>query len=161
MKPIVSLIAAIDEGRAIGKDNALIWDLPSDLKRFKQITSGHPIIMGRKTFESIGRPLPNRTNIIITRDQNYTADGCVVTHSLDEALEKAMAIEQQEIFIIGGGQIFEQAISRADKLYLTVVEGTHGADSFFPDYSAFTKILKKESGSGSGLNFTYLELARQ
>lgn len=159
-EPIISLIAAIDENRAIGKDNKLIWDLPSDLRRFKQITTGHPIVMGRKTFESIGRPLPNRTNIIITRDQNYSAPGSVVTHSLEEALKKAREVEQQEIFIIGGGQIFEQAIGRADKLYLTVVQGTHDADSFFPDYSIFTKVLKKESGSENGLNFTYLELAR-
>ncbi|MBI3261208.1 dihydrofolate reductase [Candidatus Berkelbacteria bacterium] len=160
MNPIISLIAVIDEGRAIGKDNKLIWDLPSDLKRFKQITTGHPIVMGRKTFESIGRPLPNRTNIIITRDQRYTAAGCVVVHSLDEALTKARAIEQNEIFVIGGGQIFEQVIGKANKLYLTIVKGRHDADSFFPDYSAFTKVLNQESGSENGLSFTYLELAR-
>lgn len=158
--PLISLIAAIDESRAIGKDNKLIWDLPSDLKRFKQITSGHPIIIGRKTFESIGRPLPNRTNIVITRDPGYSPAGCLVAHSLDEALEKARDVEQTEIFIIGGGQIFEQAIGRADKLYLTVVQGAHDADSFFPDCSAFTKVLKQESGSENNINYTYLELAR-
>lgn len=157
---MISLIAAIDEGRAIGKDNKLIWDLPSDLKRFKQITAGHPIIMGRKTFESIGRPLPSRTNIIITRNHSYTPAGCLVTHSLDEALQKARAIEEHEIFIIGGGQIFEQAIGLANKIYLTVIAGTHDADSFFPDYSAFTKVLKKESGSENNINYSYLELAR-
>jgi len=160
MKPIISLVAAIDEGRAIGKDNKLIWDLPSDLKRFKQITTGHPIIMGRKTFESIGRRLPNRTNIIITRDRKYTTDGCLIVHSLDEALIKARAVEQNEIFVIGGGQIFEQAITQADKLYLTIIKGSHDGDSFFPDYSAFSKVLKRETGSENNLSYTYLELIR-
>ena len=128
----ISLIAAIGKNRALGKDNKLIYHIPEDLKRFKEITSGHPIIMGRKTYESIGRPLPNRTNIIITRDPNYSAEEVVIVHSLDEALQKA---EGEEVFIIGGGQIYQEALKTGliTEMFITHVNHVYGADTFFPE----------------------------
>lgn len=155
----ISLIAAIaSENRALGKNNRLIYHIPEDLKRFKEITSGHPIIMGRKTFESIGQPLPNRTNIIITRDLEYYVEGVEVVHSLDEALKEAEGTD--EVFIIGGGQIYQEAISKADKLYLTVVEGNPDADTFFPDYSEFKKVVFEENHGKDGLKYKLLDLER-
>src|SRR5258708_35493960 len=107
----ISIIVAIDSKNGIGRDNKLLWNIPEDLKRFKELTWGHPIIMGRKTFESIGRVLPYRTNIIVSRDPNYKVKDALVVHSLEEALEKAkMCAGSTETFIIGGGQIFEQAL---------------------------------------------------
>ena len=111
---MITLIAAAAENNALGKDNDLLWHLPEDFKRFKQITSGHYIIMGRKTFESFPKPLPNRTHIIITRQKEYLADGCLVVHSLEEALE--ISPQNEEVFIIGGAQIYKQALPFADKI---------------------------------------------
>lgn len=157
-KPKISLMAAIaSENRALGKDNKLIYKIPDDLERFKNLTSGHTIIMGRKTFESIGRPLTNRTNIVISSDPNYKAEGITVVHSLDEALGQL----QGEIFIIGGGQIYQEAIGLADKLYLTVVEGNPEADTFFPDYSDFKKVIwQSEELQSDGFKYKFLELER-
>ncbi|MEK7617825.1 MAG: dihydrofolate reductase [Patescibacteria group bacterium] len=161
MEPKISLIVAIAKNRAIGKDNKLLWYLPEDLKRFKKLTTGHAIIMGRKTFESIGKPLPNRTNIIVTRDPVYKAEGCFVAHSVEEAIYKAQSFEKNEIFIIGGGQIFEQALGLADKLYVTIVEKEyHDADSFFPEYSHFTKIILQEEDEYEGMKYKFLELEK-
>lgn len=158
--PIISLIAAIDEQRGLGKNNQLLFKIPEDLKRFRDITRNHVIIMGRKTFESIGRALPDRMNIVITRDKNFKANGITVVHSLDEALVVAPSYgANREIFIIGGGEIYNQAIDKADKLYLTVVKGTYDADTFFPDYSAFTK-TRTEQGNDPSYQFTFFELAR-
>lgn len=168
MKVKVSLIAAIAAGnRAIGKNNRLIFHIPEDLKRFKKITSGHVVIMGRKTFEAIGHPLPNRTNIIITRDPEYFVEGTVVVHSFDEALRQdfgelsrtAQGIET-EVFVIGGGQIYQAAIGLADKLYLTIVEGNPEADTFFPDYSDFKKKVFEENHESDGLKYKFLDLER-
>lgn len=164
-KPKISIIAAIAKNRAIGKKNTLLWRISEELKRFKKITTGHPIIMGRKTFESIGRPLPNRTNIVVTRNPNYKAAGVLVTDSLDAAIEKAKnnppeGGDSREIFIIGGGQIYEQAIKLADKLYLTIVEGEYEADTFFPDYSEFDKVVYEESRVSEGYKYKFLELER-
>lgn len=158
----ISLIAAIASGnRALGLNNRLIYHIPEDIKRFKEITSGHPIIMGRKTFESIGVPLPNRTNIIITRDLEYYAEEIEVVHSLDEALKQAQGKPgQEEIFIIGGGQIYQEAISKADKLYLTVVEGSPEADTFFPDFQEFKKIVSEENHESDELKYKFLTLER-
>lgn len=158
---MISIIAAISENRALGKDNKLIWHIPEDLKRFKKITSSHPVIMGRKTFESIGSPLPQRVNIVITKDSHYQADGCVVVHSLDEAIQKAQETTPSEIFIIGGGQIFTQAIGIVDKLYLTIVKGDHVADVFFPDYSAFKKIVYQQEASSNGYTYTFIDLEKK
>ena len=127
---MISIIVAADENNVIGKDNDLIWHLPDDLKFFKNLTSGHPIIMGRKTFESIGRPLPNRTNIIITRDTAFQADGCVVVHSLGEALGKT---KNQDVFIVGGEQVYRLALPKTDRVHLTRVHHSFDGDRFFPE----------------------------
>jgi len=132
----IILIAAFTDNRVLGKDNQLIWHLPEDLKNFKRLTSGHPIIMGRKTYESLGKPLPNRTNIIITRNTDYQAAGCVVTTSLSEALEKAAQTGTDKAFVIGGGEIYTQALPLANLMYLTHVHTTLEGDTFFPEFSA-------------------------
>ncbi len=135
---IVSLIAALDRRRGIGKDNQLPWHLPADLKRFREITTGHHIITGRKTFESIiaigGKPLPGRTTIIITRNQDYAAEGCFSAHSLADALALARTRGEQEAFVIGGAEIYAQALPQADRLYLTLVDAEVEADAFFPAF---------------------------
>lgn len=158
------MIAAIASGnRALGKDNKLIYHIPEDLQRFKKLTEEHVIIMGRKTFESIGKPLPNRTNIVITHDKTYSAEGIIVVHSLDEALrsfDKLMTQGDNEVFVIGGGQIYQEAISKADKLYLTIVEGSPDADTFFPDYSEFKKVVFEEEHKSDGLKYKFLTLER-
>jgi dihydrofolate reductase len=146
---MISLIVAMDKNNLIGGENKLLWNIPGELKRFREITSGHPIIMGRKTHQSIGRVLPNRTNIIITRDQDYQVDGAIVVHSLEEALEKAKSeIGSDEIFVIGGGQIYAQALPVTDRLYLTIVEGEYEGDTHFPDYSAFSRVVDIQEFSG-------------
>jgi len=128
---MITIIAAVASNNALGKDNQLIWHLPADLKRFKRITTGHHIIMGRKTFESLGKALPNRTTIIITRTKKYTAEDCIVVSSLDEALSKAKS--DKNPFILGGAQIYKQAIKIADVLDLTLVHNDFEADVFFPE----------------------------
>ncbi|MBL4724380.1 MAG: dihydrofolate reductase [Lutibacter sp.] len=127
---MITIIAAVAENNALGKDNQLIWHLPADLKRFKKVTLNHHIIMGRKTFESLGKPLPNRTSIIITRNTTYKADGCIVVNSLQEALEAAK--EDENPYILGGADIYNQAIKIADELDLTFVHHSFEADAFFP-----------------------------
>tara|TARA_R110001583_G_scaffold8413_6_gene40207 strand:- start:3074 stop:3556 length:483 start_codon:yes stop_codon:yes gene_type:complete len=127
---MITIIAAIADNNALGKDNQLIWHLPADLKRFKQVTLNHHIIMGRKTFESLGKPLPNRTTIIITRNTNYKVENCIVVNSLEEALEAAKPDENP--YILGGADIYNQAIKIADKLDLTYVHHLFEADAFFP-----------------------------
>ena len=133
---IISLIAAMDEKRGIGVEGRLPWHLPADLKRFKSLTMGHHLIMGRKTFESIGRPLPGRTTIIVTRDQGFQPEGCLVAHSLETALEFARLDLEDEVFVIGGAEIFVQAIESADRIYLTQVHTSLPADVYFPEYAA-------------------------
>ena len=127
---MITMIAAIGSNNAIGKDNDLLWHLPNDLKRFKRVTAGHCVIMGRKTFESLGKPLPKRTNIIISRNEHYTAEGCVVVDSLEAALEAAAA--DPNPFILGGAQIYAQALPLADVLDITLVKASLEADAFFP-----------------------------
>lgn len=132
-RPLLSAIVAMDENRAIGHQNRLPWHLPADLKHFKSLTTGHAILMGRKTFESIGKPLPNRTNIILTRDPNYQVPGCITVTSIDNAIQEALSLHQQhEIFIIGGAEIFQQLLPRIQQLYLTIVHHKFDADTFFP-----------------------------
>ena len=159
--PKISLISSLSaKSRAMGKDNKLLWRIPYDLKQLKKLTTGHVIIMGRKTYESIGHPLPNRVNIILTRDENWQAEGCIVVHSIDEALEIAREKEEQEIFIFGGEEIFRQTINIADKLYLTIVEDEPVADTFFPDYSWFKKIVKQEEHEYNGLKYRIVEFEK-
>ena len=128
---LLSIIVAVSENGVIGLNNQLIWRLPDDLKRFKQLTLGHPMIMGRKTFESIGKPLPGRQSIIITRDENFSFEGTIVAHSLEEAVDEAKKSGADEAFIIGGGDIYNQVQDIADKLYITEVHTNTEGDSFF------------------------------
>lgn len=134
---MITTIVAKAENNIIGNNNELIWHLPNDLKRFKALTSGHPIIMGRKTYESIGRPLPNRTNIVITRNPDWNAGGILVVNSLEEAIEKAKEIDEN-IFIIGGGNIYEQAMEISNALEVTEVHRLFEGDTKFPEINSDT-----------------------
>lgn len=129
----ITIIAAVGENNALGKDNDLLWHLPDDFKRFKKLTTGHFIIMGRKTFESFPKPLPNRTHIIVTRDKNYTTDHdqCLVVHSLEDAIK--LTHKDDSPFIIGGGEIYKQGEKFAEKLEITRVHSEFKADTFFPE----------------------------
>ncbi|GAM15289.1 dihydrofolate reductase [Mesobacillus selenatarsenatis] len=129
---MISLIWAMDENRVIGYHNQLPWRLPEDLKFFKRVTIGHPIAMGRKTYDSIGKPLPGRENIVITRDDNYDPEGCTVMHSIEEMLAYAAKNQSEEIFVIGGAEIFKEVLQHADKLYLTMIHHQFEGDTFFP-----------------------------
>lgn len=128
---MIILIAAASENNALGKDNQLIWHLPDDFKRFKQLTTGHYIVLGRKTFESFPKPLPNRTHVIITRQKNYKAEGCIIVNSVSEALQSVP--ENETVFIIGGAEIYNQTIAIADKIELTRVHTSIAADAFFSE----------------------------
>jgi dihydrofolate reductase len=128
---MITLIAAVAENNAIGKNNQLLWHLPADFKRFKEITTGHYIVMGRKTFESFPKPLPNRTHIVISRQKNYKPEGCIVVPSLEKALE--ISPKNEEVFIIGGGEIYKQSIAIANKLDITKVHQSFDGDVFFPE----------------------------
>lgn len=127
---MITIIAAIGKNRELGKDNDLIWHLPNDLKRFKKVTSNHDVIMGRKTYESLGKPLPNRTNIIITQNNNFSAEGCKIANSLEDALNICNDLNP---YILGGAQVYNQAIEFADVLDLTLVDAQLDADVFFPE----------------------------
>lgn len=130
---MISLIAAIGKNNELGKGNTLLWHLPADMKHFKQITTLHPVIMGRKTFESIGKPLPNRRNIVITRNVNYKRDDVELAYSLNEALD-LFPDQNEEIFIIGGAELYKQTMPIADKLYITHIDAEDKkADAFFPE----------------------------
>ena len=157
---IISLIAAVGKNNVIGADNKLPWKLSADLKRFRQITSGKPVIMGRKTFESIGRPLPNRINIIITRDKNYKADSCIVVHSAEEALNAAK--ENEEIMVIGGEQIFKEFLPKAGRMYLTIIDKKFEGDAYFPEYDGkeWKEFLKEEHEEG-GIKYAFVNLERR
>lgn len=137
---MTTIVVAMGEKNEIGFDNKLLWHLPTDLKHFKDLTSGHPIIMGRKTYESIGKALPNRTNIVISRKKNWFEEGILIVGSIKEALKFAKKIDEN-IFIIGGGKIYEQTIDMADKLEVTLVKADLKADTFFPKIDM--KIWKK------------------
>ncbi|WKL47153.1 dihydrofolate reductase [Flavobacterium pectinovorum] len=124
------MIAAVAENNALGKNNELVWHLPNDFKRFKELTTGHHIIMGRKTFESFPKPLPNRTHIVITRQENYNPDGCIVVNSIEKAI--AICPENEDSYIIGGGEIYNLGLQYADIIEITKVHHTFEADAFFP-----------------------------
>lgn len=131
-KTVVKILVACDENRVIGKNNTLIWHLPADLKRFKELTTGQVIIMGRKTYESIGRPLPNRINIVITRQTGYQPEGVIIVHSLEEALLKAKSLHRGDIYVVGGAEIYEQSMGLADEIELTQLHDIFDGDAFFP-----------------------------
>ncbi|HVY73141.1 MAG TPA: dihydrofolate reductase [Candidatus Paceibacterota bacterium] len=166
MSARVAITVAIGRDREIGLNGKLLWHIPDDLKRFKNLTLGHPVIMGRKTFESIlnilGKPLPGRTNIVITRDQNWSYEGVLVFHSLEEALAKAHELEQEEIHIGGGSDLYKQALPFVDRLYLTLVDDTKEADTYFPEYEQeFTKKISEEVREQGGLKYTWVTLERE
>lgn len=141
---MVIIIAAIAKNNALGKDNQLIWHLPADLKRFKSITLGQTVVMGRKTFESLGKPLPNRKNIVITRNRNFKKEGVTMVNSLEEAL--AISKEKENIYILGGAEIYSQAFPLADLLDLTLIHEHFEADTFFPviDQSVWKEIKRED-----------------
>jgi len=156
------MIAAISENKVIGNKGKLPWHIPEDMKRFKELTTGNIVIMGRKTYESLPekyRPLPNRINIVVTRNKNYLFKHAFVCASLEEAINKAKEFSK-EIYIIGGAQIFEQSIKYAAKLYLTIVKGNFEGDAFFPDYSDFKKVVAKKESGNEKYQFTFLDLER-
>lgn len=129
-----SIIVAMDRNRAIGVDNRLPWHLPRDLKFFKKTTMGHPLIMGRKTYDSVGKPLPGRLNIVVTRNALYRPEGVMVARSLEEAIRIAAEHDMEEIFIAGGSEIFRQGLDVADRMYVTEIDAEFDADTFFPEF---------------------------
>jgi len=141
--PLVSLVVAMGSNRAIGAQGRLPWHIPEDLKRFKALTLGHPIVMGRKTYESIGRLLPGRTSVIVTRQRGYAVTGALIAHSLDDAL--AQCAEAVEVFVIGGGELYEEALPRAQRIYLTHVDLAPPADTYFPalDPAQWREVLRE------------------
>ena len=158
MPQTISLIAALGKNRVIGNENKLIWNIPADMKRFREITSGKSVIMGRKTFESIGKPLPKRKNIIITRDKNYKADGCIVVHSLNGALKAA---GDGEIMVIGGAQIYAEFLPRANKMYLTIIGREFEGDAYFPEYNENEwKEVSREVHEENDLNYSFIDFER-
>lgn len=162
--PCISIIVAVTKkDAAIGNGGKLLFHISDDLKRFKRLTLGHPVIMGRKTYESIGHPLPERTNFVVTRNPDFKATGVIVVWSLVEAIEKARGLDS-EIFVIGGGDIYKQAIPYTDKLYLTIVESDAQGDVFFPDWRKdFTKETFREERCDpkTGLDYTWIDLERE
>lgn len=161
---IISLIVAMDEEGGIGLNGGLPWYLPADLKYFKTVTMGHHLIMGRWTYESIGRPLPGRTMIILTHNKEYEAEGCLIAHSLNMALEIARTGGEDEVFIIGGGDVFSQAIAFADKIYLTRIHTTLSADVYFPIiHQSEWQETANEKRAPDGRNpypYSFIELSR-
>lgn len=142
---LISLIAAASENNVLGKDQDMVWHLPDDFKFFKGQTEGHHIIMGRKTFSYFDRPLPNRTSIVITRNENYTANGAIITHTIDSAIEIARQAGEEEAFVIGGGEIYSQTLDKADYIYLTRVHARLEGDAFFPEFDEDKwKIISEE-----------------
>lgn len=130
----VSLVAAYDRNRVIGRDNALPWRLPADMRRFRTLTTGKPVIMGRRTFESIGEPLGDRVNIVLTRDQQFVAEGVRIAYSVEGAL--AMCREAEEVMVIGGGEVYSRFLPIADRLYLTEIDAEFDGDTYFPVFDA-------------------------
>mgnify|MGYP004517512721 FL=1 len=151
---MISLIVAHDENRVIGYKNDMPWHLPGDLAYFKRTTMGKPIIMGRKTFESIGRALPGRLNIVITRNEHYTADGITTFSSLQQALELA-ATQHEEVMVIGGGKIFADALPLADRLYITEIHHQFPGDTYFPAYPGWNEVSTSEPQQADGYTFEY------
>lgn len=162
---LLSIIVAVSENGVIGLNNQLIWRLPDDLKRFKKLTLGHPMIMGRKTFESIGKPLPGRQSIIITRDKNFSFEGTIVVHSLEDAVEEAKKTGTDEAFVIGGGDIYQQVQEISDKLYITEVHTETKGDTFFkienPDLWQETERTPHSPDDKHQFSFEFVDLIRK
>lgn len=158
---MISIIVAIGKNREIGRKNQLLFNIPEDMQRFKDVTYRHTVVMGDKTFKSIGKPLPGRKNIVVTLNKNYQAKGCETRYSLDEVLNEAKKASE-EIFIIGGGQIYKLSLPYADKLYITEVDKeVSDADTYFPDYSDFKKIIYEKKSQDKNYKYKFLELVRE
>lgn len=158
---MISLMVAHDPKRVIGKDNQLPWHIPEDLAYFKKHTIGKGMVMGRNTYESIGRPLPKRRNIIVTRNRGYEAEGADVVHSLDDAIRLAEEVHK-EVMVIGGEQIFRSILPKADRLYITLIKKQFDGDTFFPDYGEEWKLVSKsEEHVSNGIPFAYLVFERK
>ena len=151
----LSLIVAMATNRTIGINNQMPWHLSADLKKFKKITMGHPIIMGRKTFESIGRPLPGRQNIIISRDPHYQQQGCSVFNDIDSALQSCA--ESDEVFVIGGATLYEATLARADRLYITEIQQAFDGDTWFPEIKQeqWREVAREDIMDDSSIDFNY------
>lgn len=159
-KPRINIIACVGKNRELGKRNELIWRIPADLKRVKDLTMGHPIIMGLNTYNSIGKPLPGRINIVLAFEK-IDIQGCVVVTSLEDALKEARAVEEEEIFIFGGASVYHATITLADRLYLTLIDAADSdADAFFPDYSLFTKEIAEENHPEHTPPYTWLTIEK-
>ncbi|HNV96811.1 MAG TPA: dihydrofolate reductase [bacterium] len=156
---MINIIAVVAKNLAIGKNNQLLWHLPDDLKHFKEITQNHPVLMGLNTYYSIGKPLANRINVVVSKDK-IEIPNCEVFTSLEMAIDFALS-KDKEIFIIGGASIYEQTIKTADKLYLTIVDcEVTDADAFFPDYSEFKNIIKQENFETDDFKYSFVELIK-
>lgn len=159
---MINIIVAVAKNGIIGDKNSLLWHIREDMVHFRTLTSGHPVIMGRKTYDSIGRPLPKRTNVVITRETELQIEGCTMAHSLEEAI--ALFDPQEEIFIIGGAQIYTQALPLAHRIYLTVVERDYQGDTSFPDidYSIWKQTSREDFSSGEAFEypFSFITLER-
>jgi dihydrofolate reductase len=157
---MISLIVAMAENRVIGGDNKLLWHIPEDLKRFKALTTGKPIIMGRKTYDSIGRPLPNRPNIVITRQAGWTAPGVTVVGSLEDAVKTAENMGSDEIMVIGGAQIYSQALQYATRVYLTHIHKAYDGDARFPELPA-TEWMESDRQAGAEDFYEFITYQRK
>ena len=162
---MLKILVAFDENRVIGKNNTLIWHLPADLKRFKALTTGHVIIMGRKTFESIGKPLPNRTSIVISRQADLQIEGAIIAHSVEEAILKAKSITREDIYIVGGAEIYALSLPLADQILVTQLHDIFEGDAYFPEIPAeIFEITEKERGITDEKNayqYSYLTYTRK
>jgi len=162
---VLKILVAFDENRVIGKNNSLIWHLPADLKRFKTLTTGHVIIMGRKTFESIGKPLPNRTTIVISRQADLKIDGAIITHSVEEAILKAKSITREDIFIVGGAEIYALSLALADQILVTQLHDIFDGDAYFPEIpSESWEVTENERGITDEKNayqYSYITYSRK
>lgn len=163
---IISLIAAMGKNRVIGNKGKLPWNMPADLKYFRDNTKGKTVVMGRKTYESIGHPMPNRVNIIITRDKSCKIEGCIVVHSADEAIKEAGKNDpNQELMVIGGSQIYKEFLPIADRIYLTIIESKFEGDAFFPEYDLAQwkeeSYEEHERDKDNHYDYTFLVLGRK
>ena len=162
---MLKILVAFDENRVIGKNNTLIWHLPADLKRFKALTTGHVIIMGRKTFESIGKPLPNRTTIVISRQTDLQIEGAIIAHSVEEAILKAKSLTREDIFIVGGAEIYALSLPLADQILVTQLHDIFEGDAFFPEIPLDSwEVIERERGVTDEKNayqYSYLTYARK
>lgn len=157
---VISIIAAVAKNNVIGNNNKLPWHLPADLKHFKVITLGHTIVMGQNTYESIGKPLPGRLNIVLSFDPNYKAPGALVVNNLENAIKKAKETGEEELFIIGGASVFKQTIDLADKLYITYINKIFKGDTFFPEINKQDWKLEKKETFNNPFSYEFKEYLR-